>query len=209
MNDPFADEEIKDPFAGETPSPPIAKAPMSAPELVATGVAQVPKMLYEAGAGTVNAFGQAFGMAQAPFDVAAGLVTGQGVQKSMEQGGRRIDQYKNWAPVPPTLGEPSWLNQIVGGGVNSLVQRGIISQESAESVGRLLAIAGAPKMLNSLRAPVAAGKETVRGRIDTSFKSPAVRAGELWNQTQQTLPDRKSTRLNSSHLKLSRMPSSA
>lgn len=193
-SDLFADEtsstsEYGDLFAEAPKSvPSVAKAPMSAPEMVATGVSQVPKMLYEAGAGTVNAFGQAFGMAQAPFDVAAGLVTGQGVQKSMEQGGRRIDQYKNWTPVPPTLGEPSWLNQLVGGGVNSLVQRGIISPESAESVGRLLAIAGAPKMLNSLRAPIAAGANNVRARIDTSFKSPAVRAGELWNQTQQTLP---------------------
>ena len=193
-SDLFADEtsstsEYGDLFAEAPKSvPSVAKAPMSAPEMVATGVSQVPKMLYEAGAGTVNAFGQAFGMAQAPFDVAAGLVTGQGVQKSMEQGGRRIDQYKNWTPVPPTLGEPSWLNQIVGGGVNSLVQRGIISPESAESVGRLLAIAGAPKMLNSLRAPIAAGAEATANRYRAAFPPPDVRAGEMLYNTRKAVP---------------------
>lgn len=194
--DPFAEDNgdwrDKDPFAGETPNPVapvIGKVPMSAPEMVATGVAQVPKLLYEAGKSTIDAFGQAWGMAQAPFDVAAGLITGQGLQKSMERGGQRIKDYEHWsAPLPQTLGEPSWPNQLVSRGMNALVQRGVISQEGAESVGRLLAVAGVPKMLNSLRAPVQAGIENARARISTSFKSPAVRAGELWEQTKGTLP---------------------
>lgn len=188
-------DDYSDLFPPETPAQTAPSTARPAPitlgqvgNAIVTGASQVPKMLYEAGAGTVNAFGQAFGMAQAPFDVAAGLVTGQGVQKSMEQGGRRIDQYKNWTPVPPTLGEPSWLNQLVGGGVNSLVQRGIISPESAESVGRLLAIAGAPKMLNSLRAPIAAGAEAAANRYRAAFPPPDVRAGEMLYNTRKAVP---------------------
>ena len=52
-----------------------------------------------------------------------------------------------------------------------------------------------------------------RGAIDVSFEffPPKTAAMEetLWRSIRRLEPDRKSTRLNSSHLKLSRMPSSA
>ena len=199
--DPFAfeqSEKIKDPFASDLfpkekpPPPPKPPAPVTYGQVgsaVGNVVSQVPQTLYEMGAGTVNAFGQSLGMAQAPFDVAAGLIQGQGLQKSMERGGERIDAYKHWNPMPPTLSkEGSWFSQILGGGVNALVQSGIISEGSAEAVGRALAVAGAPTMLNSLRAPLVAGVENARARWQQRVPPPVVRAGQLLAETEQTLP---------------------
>ena len=65
----------------------------------------------------------------------------------------------------------------------------------------------------ALKARATVAKRRIRERQVTEMPEPAVVDQDLWNDLQplldQALRDRKSTRLNSSHRSLSRMPSSA
>ena len=60
-----------------------------------------------------------------------------------------------------------------------------------------------------LNSPVILGVSEGAGKYMTGFKTVAAMVSAMIDELNITVPDRKSTRLNSSHMSESRMPSSA
>jgi len=216
--DPFAGSGSDDPFAGEAPSPVAPVVPPTKPSYwqgmknvtgayLRTGY-QPLKMGAEAATGWVQGLGQGVGQAGAMLGQgAAALAGGGGAQGALQAASEAQHEQLQQSIVPEwvhkAIGEPSWMGQGIGAGVNELVKRGIISEDSARNVGNLLMLVGfggvAPKfakltapykpspVVNALKQ-VPGAVSTIPDRWQKVFPSAPVRAGSVLADAQTVIP---------------------
>ena len=158
--------------------------------VVGGAVAEIPQIAYEAVAAVPNAMYRGVQHATTTVPAFLGGVAGG---SSVEDAARAADVERariaqsHIPGLPPTLGQGSWLGQGVGYGVNQLVERGIISAESAQGVGDLLAIVGGRGPMNRL-SNIPSAVRAIPDRWRQTFPSPEVRAGEMLTKTREILP---------------------
>ncbi len=160
---------------------------------VGGALAEIPQIAYEGAVAIPNAMYRGVQHATTTVPAFLGGVAGG---SSMEDSARMADVERQRIAqsnlLPPTLGEGSWFGQGINYGVNQLVERGIISPESAQGVGDLLAIVGGGGVANRLRGASQAGVgPTYRGAVDrfqAAFPKPDVRAGEMLYNTRKAVP---------------------
>ncbi|MFZ3043565.1 MAG: hypothetical protein WA058_00435, partial [Minisyncoccia bacterium] len=152
LDDPFAND---DPFAGETPKPAVDEPKPSllrrAAGAVGGVIAELPQIAYEGVAAIPNAMYR--GVQHATTTVPAflgGLAGGSSAEEAAQQADVERQRIAQSNLLPPTLGQGSWFGQGINYGVNQLVERGIISPESAQGVGDLLAVVGGGGVANRL-----------------------------------------------------------
>ena len=138
-----------------------------------------------------------------PVLVVAGGRTATGIARGTDTGQERLFSTVRVVASLPTLGLPPAGRQV-------LLGRGMAERLHASPGDVVTLLATLPdRSYNALDAEVAGiFEEGFRDYDDWSLKTPLETLQQLAGE-QAVEKDRKSTRLNSSHLKLSRMPSSA
>jgi hypothetical protein len=156
--------------------------------LVGGAIAEIPQLAYEGlVAAPVNAMSR--GLQHATTTVPAFLGGVAGGQSAGDAAAMADVERKRIAQsnlLPPTFGQGSWVGQGIGHVVNSLIDKGIISPESAQGVGDILAVVGGGKVANKLR-PIQTIK-SIPDRYRAAFPSAEVRAGEMLHNARKAVP---------------------
>lgn len=174
--------------------------------------AQPIKMGAEAGLGWVEALGT--GVKQTGAMLGQGAAAVGGGPQGVLQAASEAQHEQLQRPILPewvhgVSGSPSWMAQGMGGTVNELVERGVISRDTAQNVGNLLMLVGmggvkpafakltAPykpsPVVNAIRR-VPGAVATASDRFRQAFPSPEVRAGAVLDDAgkviSQNVPQR-------------------